>query len=72
MGQHADVRTARIAAEKAINTAPTAANHAQLARLNALEVKLGELKMEASRINTAGGVTDSNAATALAAQISNL
>lgn len=72
MGQHADVKTARIAAEKAINTAPTQANHAQLARLNELELKLAELKAAASRVNTAGGVTDSNAAAALANLIANI
>lgn len=72
MGQHADVKAARIAAEKTINTAPTAANHAQLARLNELEIKIAELKAAAARVNTAGGVTDANSATALANLIASL
>jgi hypothetical protein len=72
MTQHADVKTARIAAEKAINSAPTAANHAQLARLNELEVKIADLKVAIARINAAGGVLDANAATALSTLISQL
>lgn len=72
MGHHADIKAARIAAEKAIGTAPTAANHAQLARLEELEVIVAELKIKAARINTAGGVTDTNAALALANYIANL
>lgn len=72
MTQHADVKAARIAAEKAISTSPSAANHAQLARLNELEVKIADLKVAAARINTAGGVTDTNAAAALASLIANL
>lgn len=69
---HADVKSARIAAEKTIATTPTPANHAQLARLEELEVKIAELKIIAARINTAGGVTDANAAAALANLIANL
>jgi hypothetical protein len=69
---HADVKAARIAAEKTINTAPSAANHAQLGRLAELEVKIAELKAAAARINTAGGIGDTNAAAALANLIANL
>lgn len=72
MTQHTDIKTARIAAEKAINTAPTAANHAQLARLEELEVKVAELKIIVARINTAGGVVDANAAAALASLLASL
>lgn len=72
MAQHTDIKTARIAAEAAIRTSPSAANHAQLARLEELEVAVAELKVKAARINAAGGVTDSNAATALANYIANL
>lgn len=72
MAQHTDLKTARIAAEAAIRSAPTAANHAQLERLQQLEVKVAELKILAARVNTAGGVTDANAATALASYIANL
>ncbi len=71
MAFHSDVRTARIAAEKAINSAPTSANHAQLARLEELELKIAELKIVAARINAAGGVLDANSATALANFIAN-
>jgi len=72
MAQHSDVKTARLAAEKAINTAPTASNHAQLARLEELEVKIAELKIIVARINAAGGVLDVNAAAALASLLANL
>lgn len=72
MGQHTDVKAARIAAETAIRSNPTAANHAQLARLAELEVRIAELKIAAARINAAGGITDSAAATALANQIAAL
>lgn len=72
MTQHADVKAARIAAEKTINSAPTAANHAQLARLAELEVKIADLKIAVARINAAGGILDANAATALATLVSNL
>lgn len=72
MAQHSDVKAARIAAEAAIRTAPTPANHAQLARLQELEVKIAELKIIVARINTAGGVVDTNAAAALANLIANL
>lgn len=72
MAQHADIKAARLAAEAAIRTSPTAANHAQLDRLQQLEVKVAELKILAARLNAAGGVTDSNAATALANYIANL
>lgn len=72
MTQHTDIKTARIAAEKAIYSAPTQANHAQLARLAELEVKIADLKVAVARINAAGGVVDSAAATALAALVSQL
>ncbi len=72
MTQHADIKTARLAAEKAISSAPTAANHAQLSRLQELEVKVAELKILVARINTAGGIVDSAAATALATLVSSL
>lgn len=72
MAQHADVKTARIAAEKSILSAPTAANHAQLARLAELEVKIAELKILVARINAAGGVQDANAAAALSNLVTNL
>lgn len=72
MSQHADVKAARLAAEKAINSTPSAANHAQLARLEELEVKIAELKIAVARINAAGGIVDANASTALATLIANL
>lgn len=65
MTYHADVKTARIAAEKAVNSAPTAANLKQHALLNQFEVKLAELKVIAAQINAAGGILDSNSAAAL-------
>lgn len=72
MTQHTDVKTARIAAEKAINSAPTAANHAQLGRLAELEAKIADLKVAVARINAAGGIVDANAAAALATLVANL
>lgn len=72
MSQHADIKAARIAAEAAVRTSPTSANHAQLGRLEELEVIVAELKIKAARINTAGGVVDSAAATALSNFIANL
>lgn len=72
MAQHTDIKTARLAAEKLISTAPTQANHVQLGRLAELEVKVAELKVLVARINASGGVIDSAAAAALAALISTL
>lgn len=72
MSQHADVKAARIAAEKATNSAPSAANHVQMQRLAALEVKIGELKRLVADINAAGGLTDTAAMAALTSLVSSL
>lgn len=67
MGQQVTVTTARQTAEKAANTAPTQANLKQASLNNQLEIKLGELKLIIAQIQAAGGLTDINAAAALAA-----
>lgn len=72
MAHTTDAKTARVAAEKLLNTAPTQANAQQHARLNEAEVALGELKIRLARINAAGGVTDANTAADLATQIGQL
>lgn len=72
MGWHSDVKAARIAAEKTTNTAPTTANHAQMARLARLEVKLGEAKVLAAEIVAAGGLSDSASNTDLNNLIASL
>lgn len=72
MAHTTDTRSARIAAEKLLNTQPTQANAQQHARLNEMEVAMGEMKMRLSRINAAGGVSDSNASTDLATQLGQL
>lgn len=72
MPYHSDVRLARIAAEKLLNTAPTKAAFTDHARNNALEVKIGELKRIVNDINAAGGLVDAGAAAALANLVANL
>ena len=72
MAHTTDVKTARVAAEKALNTAPTPANAQQHARLNEMEVAMGEFKARLARINTAGGVADTNSAADLATQLGQL
>jgi hypothetical protein len=72
MSQQLDIKSARIATEKLIAAAPTAANHAQLGRLAELEVKISELKIVVARINAAGGIVNSAASTALAALVASL
>lgn len=72
MAQHSDIRAARVAAEKKNNTLPSAANAAQQALLNALEIKVAELKLLVSQINAAGGLTDTAGAAALASLAGSL
>lgn len=72
MTMHNDVKSARIAAEKTTNAAPTTANHVQMQRLAALEVKIGELKKLVADINAAGGLTDTAAMAALTSLVSSL
>lgn len=72
MAHTTDAKTARVAAEKLLNTAPTQVNAQQHARLNELEVALGELKARATRINSSGGVTDANTAADLATIIGQI
>lgn len=72
MAHTTDAKTARIAAEKALNTSPTQANAQQHARLNELEVAMGEFKARLARINAAGGIVDSATAADLATQIGQL
>lgn len=72
MTQHTDIKTARIAADKTVNTAPTAANFKQQSLLNQLEIKVAELKLLVSQINAAGGLLDSASATALSTLLSQL
>ncbi|ADE12147.1 hypothetical protein [Sideroxydans lithotrophicus] len=63
--QQSNAQVARVAAEKTAVTAPTYTNSVQLARLNQLEVKLGELKLLVAQINAAGGIVNSTVATDL-------
>lgn len=76
MGQESDVRTARVSAAKAVQSAATpvtaATNAAQVARLNEFEIALAHLKVVAARINAAGGVTDTNAQAAINTVLSQL
>lgn len=72
MTHTADTKAARVAAEKLLNTAPTQTNAQQHARLNEMEVAMGEFKARLSRINAAGGVTDTNSAADLATQLGQL
>lgn len=72
MAHTTDAKTARVTAEKLLNTAPTQANALQHARLNEMEIALGELKARLARINAAGGVIDSNTAADLATLIGQL
>jgi hypothetical protein len=72
MGQQAYAASARVTAEKAINTAPNPTNIKQAALNNLLEIKLGELKLIIAQITAAGGLSDANAAATLATLISQL
>jgi hypothetical protein len=67
MSYHADVKSARLAAEKTATTAPTATNTKQHAYLNLLEIRIADLKKTVADINTAGGLLDTNASAALTA-----
>lgn len=72
MTQLLDIKAARLAAEKLMSVTPSPANAKQHGLLNALEIRVADLKRAVADITAAGGVIDTAAAAALATLLANL
>lgn len=72
MTQLLDIKAARLAAEKLMIATPTPANARQHGLLNALEIRVADLKRAVTDVTNAGGIIDPAASAALATLLANL